>query len=69
MDDKYRNLKSDLTRETRQRQESVEELRLILERDFPRLLERISEISLMREEADAQIVNKMGEDIGDLNIE
>jgi hypothetical protein len=69
MDDKYRNLKSDLTRETRQRQESVEELRVILERDFPRLLERISEISLMREEADAQIVNKMGEDIGDLNIE
>lgn len=69
IDEKYRSLKSDLSREIRHRQECVDECSLTIERDFPRLLERVNEISLQREDADAQIVTKMGEDIGDLNIE
>lgn len=55
IEDRFGQLKADVSKESRNRYESVEHLKQCLENDFPKLQEVIKTESLEREENDSHL--------------
>jgi hypothetical protein len=62
IDDKFNALKVEISKESRNRYESIENLKGFLENDIPKLHEFIKSESERREEGDDMIMNKLNDD-------
>ena len=55
IEDRFSTLKTDVSKESRNRYESIEHLKTCLENDFPKLQEVIKSEGVEREDNDAQV--------------
>jgi hypothetical protein len=64
IEDKFNALKTEVSKESRNRYESIENLKSYLENDIPKLNETIKSEQEKREENDDEILNKTKEEFG-----
>ena len=62
IDDKFNSLKVEISKESRNRYESIENLKGFLENDIPKLHDFIKSEGERREEGDELILNKLNDD-------